>query len=450
MHILKFGGTSMVNEGSWRRVLDIIKTKPQPIVVVSATARTTRQLAKAAQQAKVDLGEANRIAEEIKQRHQTLIGNFLNHSTADERSIIRTQCLEWIDERIADLHASLNEINQRQKVTPSQKDAIISLGEQLSAYLFALCGQAYGLKTTWVDARSVIKTDAQFGNAQPNLKKIKAHISQLKQPVGQDMIPIMGGFYGENENGVITTLGFEGSDYSASLIGAALNAKAIEIWTDVSGIFTCDPHTIENARPIERLSFDDAKQLALHGAKVLHPSTIKPAATNDIPIVVKNIFDPDSPGTRIDSEQPKNGLCKAISYIKNVTALQINTANRSIRDHRMIEVYAILEEYESSIVAINTEKQATIAVLDEPATAQKLYNEIAEVGPAKLLTNQGIITLIGCNTSTLEKLNEEVNHALSSTPVSFLFVHRSQDTFHIVLDEQDILPAVKTLHKTIF
>lgn len=450
MHILKFGGTSMVDEDSWRRVLDIIKTKPQPIVVVSATARTTRQLAKAAQTAINNFDESKQIGKGIKQRHQTLINNFLDHSTADERSTIRTQCLRWIDERTADLHASLNEINQRQKVTPSQKDAILSLGEQLSAYLFALCGRAYGLKTTWIDARSIIKTDAQFGSAQPNLKKIKAHIDQLKQPIDQDMIPIMGGFYGENKNGVITTLGFEGSDYTASLIGAALNAAAIEIWTDVSGIFTCDPHTIENARLIERLSFDDAKQLALHGAKVLHPSTIEPAATNDIPITVKNIFDPDSPGTRIDSEKLKNGLCKAIAYIENVTALQINTANHSIRDHRLIEVYAILEEYESSIVAINTGKQATVAVLDNPATAQKLYDKIAEVGPAKLLTNQGIITLIGCNTSTLDQLNKQVNHTLSSTPVSFSFAHKPQDTFHIVLDEQEILPTVKTLHKTLF
>src|SRR5699024_987625 len=241
MRALKFGGTSMVDAKSWRRVLDIIADSKKPVVIVSATDRTTRHLAKAAQTAATDLNAALKMGDDIMVRHKKIVRRFLAENSIQQQNKREGCCLKWIQQCTDYLSNHLKKINAEAAVSPQNNDAVLSTGEQLSARLFALCGQAMGLKTEWLEARNIMKTDRSFGSARPNMHKIEQQVDIIKEKSESDVIPVIGGFYGSDDSGQITTLGFEGSDYSASLIGNAIDAEAIEIWTDVSGVYSCDP-----------------------------------------------------------------------------------------------------------------------------------------------------------------------------------------------------------------
>ncbi len=311
--VLKFGGTSMDDERSWRQVIDIVRRYDRPWVVVSATARTTRRLFEAADRAEDDLGAAREIAEEIAGRHLTLIRRFMERYPEQRREGPLALCEEHVERCMQELDRRLEEIRGGRR-GGAVRDAVASVGEQLSSCLFAACARLEGLPARWVDARTLIRTDAQFGGAQPDTRRIGREAKRLAAELPAEAVPVMGGYYGESDTGEITTLGMEGSDYSASLVGAALGAEAIEIWTDVSGVYTCDPRCVEEARPLPGLTFREATRLAAYGAKVLHPSTLEPAEAENIPVFVKNIFAPGAEGTRIGREAEGKVPARAIGF----------------------------------------------------------------------------------------------------------------------------------------
>ncbi len=438
----------MVDEDSWRRVLHIINRYDNPVVVVSATARTTRQLVAAAEAALSNFSKAEGIASDIFDRHKKIVENFFRHSKHEQKDYFKLRCAQWLDEFYMILNGELREIFDEKEISAQQKDLIMSLGEELSSFLFSVCGKMENFPMEWIDARVVIKTDSNYGRARPDMKKIKSEISSVYKKAEKDYIPVMGGFYGQDEKGNTTTLGFEGSDYSASLIGAALNAEAIEIWTDVSGIYTCDPCAVPSAKPIDKLSFRDAAELAKHGAKVLHPSTMEPASSKGIPVFVKNIFDEADAGTKIDNTANKNRLCKAIAFFKDATIFSVNTASRSIREHRLVEVFAVLDEYDSTILAIDTKKKAVSLILKNTSKTAKLENELKEISTVSKLEKMGVISLIGCDRS-VEERKKNITTALQTEPELFIF-DSEKKVLNIVLNEIELLPSVRELHKLIF
>lgn len=313
--VLKFGGTSMDDERSWRRVIEIVRRYDCPWVVVSATARTTRRLIAAADRAEENLGAAREIAQEITARHLTLIRRFMERYPEQRRENPLSLCEKHVAKCMRQLDRRLEEIRGGRR-GGRERDAVASVGEQLSSYLFAVCARLEGVPARWVDARTLIRTDARFGEARPDTGRIRRETKRLAAELPEDAVPVMGGYYGESDTGEITTLGMEGSDYSASLVGAALGAEAIEIWTDVSGIYTCDPRYVEKARPLPALTFREAAGLAACGAKVLHPSTLEPAEAENIPVYVKNIFAPEAEGTRIGREPAEKVPVRAIGFRK--------------------------------------------------------------------------------------------------------------------------------------
>lgn len=450
MNILKFGGTSMDDEHTWRKVLDIIRVYEHPIIVVSATARTTRQLIAAGEMAKEDLDQAVTVSQSIKKRHQILVENFLTDTDHPKRREIKQCCTEWIQKWTDKLEEKLKKIATQQSFSLQAKDFIASIGEQLSAYLFAQCGRAYGLQTYWVDARNIIKTDADFGQANPSLQKIDETVYLLRQKHEEEYIPIMGGFYGETENGEITTLGFEGSDYSASLIGAALQAKAVEIWTDVSGIYTCDPNVVEQAQPIPELSFQEATELAYFGAKVLHPSTMKPAAAAHIPVFVKNIFEPDHPGTKIHNGQLTGNWAKAITYLKEVTILTV-TSNGALKGHQFLA--AVFEELHNNHIAVNavTTTEASVSVaLQTRYEEQSLYRQFKQIGSVTEDKEQGLISLVGCTFEAAKDIRETVFSAIAKDSPSLISYSKTKQNLNIALPKTELIPAVCRIHDAVF
>lgn len=436
----------MGDEQTWSTVLDIISGYQQPVVVVSATARTTRQLILAAESAPDQIEKAYEISSEIQTRHEQIVDKFLaRHSPGDEK--YRDRCMEWIREHILDLNDCLDEINRTKTLNSQIKDEIASFGERLSSYLFAECGTAYGLPTTYIDARTIIKTDADFGGAAPLVDEINDEAVKLNKVVEEGRIPVIGGYYGEDDEGTITTLGFEGSDYTASLIGAALNVDTIEIWTDVSGIYTCDPRVIPGARPIPELSFAEATEMAYFGAKVLHPSTLNPAAEQNIPVMVKNIFSPDDPGTRIHAEASAGKDVRALTFLEDIVIITVSSP-RTVMGYRFLaNVFDILRNFHVAVDVVTTTEASVSIAIKRPDDLARIQKELSEVGRVSLSENRGLVSLIGCTFETMGEIAELSRATLGETEVSLISYNRANRNLNIVLPEEALISAIKAVHR---
>lgn len=449
MNILKFGGTSMGDDQTWQRVINIIDGYAHPFVIVSATARTTRQLMAAAEYSLNDLESARDIAADIKQRHLTLVNNFLNNYPNAETAVAK-ECKLWINDRIDELNQQLTKINEAQELSLKTKDSVASIGERLSSYLFAHCGAVAGLPTTWVDAEQIIRTDSDFGQASPNIDLINQQKHLLIKEIENGRIPVMGGYYGQDQNGNTTTLGFEGSDYTASLIGATLAAESIEIWTDVSGIFTCDPRVIEDARPIPQLSFREATELAYFGAKVLHPATTKPASQQQIPIHVKNIFDPDAPGTRISHKPAENGRVKAMSFKENCTIITVSSSQTVMGYEFLASVFDILRWHHLPVDVVTTTEASVSIAIENSDRIEQAVEKLKSYGTVETYREQGIISLVGCSKNAGESLVKDVLSHINGTSPALISFSQSKGNLNVVMDKDYIIPSVKSIHQHFF
>ncbi len=446
MRILKFGGTSMGDAQTWKRVIEIIKTYDAPFVVVSATARTTRSLIKAAHKAIDHPQKAQIIADDIATRHNNIVEHFL--ADYDDSTQTLNACHNWIDIHTEELKEHLATIHNQQELTEQLKDVVASIGERLSSYLFAECGYAAGLYTTWLDATQIVRTDSNFGKASPSSEFISDKINSLQQKISTDNIPVMGGYYGMDDNENITTLGFEGSDYSASLVGAALDAEAIEIWTDVSGIYTCDPRFVPDAKPIPQLSFQEATELAYFGAKVLHPSTTKPASKKQIPVWVKNIFEPHEPGTCISTESTNGGPVKAITYKENCTIVTVTSSQTVMGYEFLAGVFDILRWHHLPVDVVTTTEASVSIGIENGANLDDAIEQLRGYGSVDVLNNQGIISLVGCSNGTF--LLTDILSEIKSVPQNLISYSESKGNLNLVVDNNQVLTVVKTIHSKLF
>jgi aspartate kinase len=303
--VLKFGGTSVQDATAIDRAAAITRSRAAraPVVVVSALAGTTNALLAIAEQAaRGQLIVALSGIEELRARHlyacEALLGTAASRETGAELSAM---CDE-----IAHLAEALSVLGD---LTPRSLDAIASQGELLSSALVHAAFRERELAVELIDARTVIATDDRHTRAAPRMDDITRQAREVILPViRESRIPLLGGFIGRSAGGVTTTIGRGGGDYTAALLGAALGADAIEIWTDVDGMLSADPRVVRGARLIEEIRFDEAAELAAFGAKVLHPSTIAPAVQRGIPVFVLNSRRPEGKGTRITSEAPRRAV----------------------------------------------------------------------------------------------------------------------------------------------
>ncbi len=451
IHVLKFGGTSMNDHHTWKKVLEIISKYEYPVVIVSATARTTRQLIEAAQiAAKGDLDKALVIGESIKLRHLGILHRFLKDNPHPKRPLIEESCEHKLDQKIALLFKLLTYTHKAAELTPAMSDAIASIGEQISSYLLAQCGLAVNQLTQFIDAKKIIKTDSEYGKANPNLALINQKSGSIETILDSGFTPIIGGFYGEAPDGTTTTLGFEGSDYSASLIGGALHAKAIEIWTDVSGVYTSDPRFIEDAKPIPELSYYDATEMAYFGAKVLHPSTLKPAQERNIPVFVKNMFEPEEPGTKIIRDSDHSRKVLAMSFKKEMVLLTVSAYETVMGYSFLTKVFAALEKFRLPVDAVNTTEASVTIALSNSEKLNQLSKELVEVGTVTFEEQKGLISLIGCTISNLDELSSQVFNALDSQDVDMITFTKEKRILSFVVDEEQLIQSAQKIHSGIF
>lgn len=451
INVLKFGGTSMADHKTWKQVLEIIKTYEYPVVVVSATARTTRQLVESGRlAAEGKLEEANTIVTDILLRHQTIVLEFLKENPHAKHKLIQDSCFRNMDAKIHKLKKLLEYTHKTGELSPKMHDAICSMGEQISSYLLAQCGLALDMMTQHVEARKLIKTDQEYGKANPNMFKITQHCGSLETILESGFTPIIGGFYGEAPDKTITTLGFEGSDYSASLIGGAINAETIEIWTDVSGVFSTDPRYIPEAKPLSEMSYFEATELAYFGAKVLHPSTLKPAQEKNIPVLVKNMFEPDAKGTRIHRDSTHDLGVLALSFKENMVTLTISAYETVMGYSFLTKVFSILEQHRLPVAAVNTTEASVTIALSGTENLEKLNQHFIELGTVTQEQEKGLISLIGCTVNESEKLTRDILGSIGNVELDLISFSKEKRILNLVLDQEYLIDTVRNLHQKLF
>ncbi len=331
MIVMKFGGTSVGSAERYRAVAKLVGgyKEKQPIVVVSAMSGTTdwllntaRTLAEHGRRAPETIS-AEKLIAEFHARYQKVVEDAIDSPE------IRSRTFSIVAGQLHQLLRMFTGIEMLGEISPRSLDAVAAFGEKLSSKIAAAALEDVGYKAEAVSAEELIVTDGYFNQATPlmDLTTAKSR-TRLLPLLEQGIIPVITGFIGATQDGITTTLGRGGSDYSASIIGAALDSEEIWIWTDVDGVMSADPRLVPSARSLRRISYAEAGELSHFGAKVIHPMTVMPAVEKNIPLYIKNTFNPDFPGTRIDrSDQGTEGLVKAIASTKGLALLTIAGGN---------------------------------------------------------------------------------------------------------------------------
>jgi aspartate kinase len=323
LQVLKFGGTSVGNATAISQVASITADyarQHQVVVIVSAMSGVTDMLLRGAHSAAAGDGQTFLdVATEIENKHFAAARELI--ADANELRIVETNVTRLLDEFRTLCHS----VQVLAELTPRALDAISSLGERMSAPLVAATFRQRGLTADAFDSANLIVTDDRFGFAAPQMDRTREQVdTQLRPALERGAIPVITGFYGATPSGAIATLGRGGSDYSAAILGAALDADAVQIFTDVDGVMTADPRLVSSARVIDTLSYEEIGELAYFGAKVLYPKTIRPLIERDIALSIRNTFNPEHPGTAIVRQAvPAPGIVKAVTAIRNLSLLTV-------------------------------------------------------------------------------------------------------------------------------
>ena len=448
MIVCKFGGTSVGDAEAITRAATIVagRRDRQPVVVVSALGGATNELLRVAEQAaKGQLIGALRGVEGLRERHLTqterLLGGF------PEAVEVGTELSAMFDE-LAALAEALTTLGD---LTPRSLDTIASLGEQLSSVLVVAAFRRLGLPAEHVDARQVMITDGSHTQAEPQTEAIAEASQRLLMPILRaGRIPVMGGFIGSVQGtGVTTTLGRGGSDYSASLVGAALQADAIEIWTDVDGMLTADPRVVRDARLIERIGFDEASELASFGAKVLHPNTIAPAVMRGIPVWVLNSRRPDGTGTIITFDAPRRSVT-AIAGKTGVTVVKVRSPRMLLAEGFMRSFFDVFARHRTSVDVVSTSEVSVSVTVDDTSRLEALVVDLRALGDVSIERNRGIVAIVGSGLSDGGSAMATALGAIGGLHVHMLSLSASGINLTIVLDGEQVGPLMQRLHAAFF
>jgi len=448
MIAMKFGGTSVQDSTAISRAAQIVKGRlPQkPVVVVSAMAKVTDQLLAMARAAgSGDRKTAIDLSRALRERHYTTAGELLGTGVFTSFHSELEAHFEALDELLRGI-AAVGEL------TPRTTDHVAAYGELLSSKVIAAAFAARGLNATLVDSRECIVTDNAHMHAAPNFEETNQRLqARVKPLVESGKVPVMGGFIGATKAGVTTTIGRGGSDYSAAIIGAGLDAAAIEIWTDVDGMLTTDPNICPDARRIKIISFDEAAELAYFGAKVLHPATVLPAIQKNIPVYVLNSRNPDCEGTRIEARVPHcRNYFKAIAAKKRITIIDV-AAPRMLLAHGFLR--AIFEAFDRHKVAVDVVSTSEVSVsltVDSNESIPALAADLAKLADVKYEGRKAIVCLVGENLRETPGIAARVFGELSDTKIRMISQGASEINLTFVIEEDEVPGVIKRLHKTFF
>ena len=448
MIVMKFGGTSVQDAKAIERAAAIVKERvPQkPVVVVSAMAKVTDQLLAMARAAGAgDRKTALKLCRALQERHYDTAGELLGTALFTEFHSDLGTDFEALDELLRGISAV-------GELTPRTTDHVAAYGEMLSSKIVTAAFSAQGMASAHVDSRQCLVTDNQHTRAVPLFEETNERLRTKVQPhLDAGRVPVMGGFIGATKAGVTTTIGRGGSDYSGAIVGAGLNADRIEIWTDVDGMMTTDPHLCPDARRIKVISFEEAAELAYFGAKVLHPATVLPAVQKNIPVYILNSRNPTCEGTRITAKAPPcKNFFKAIAAKKRITIVDV-AAPRMLLAHGFLKsIFDAFDRHRIAVDVVSTSEVSVSLTVDSNESIPALAADLAKLADVKYEGRKAIVCVVGENVRHTPGIAAQVFGELKDVNIRMISQGASEINLTFVIEEDAVPQVVKRLHKTFF
>ena len=430
--VMKFGGTSVAGAAAFENVARIVASEREaaPVVVVSAMSGVTDALLAGTNIASL---------QEVFERHRSVSRELLDDPAAF------TNRLSIAEQQIG---ALLEGTVERKRL----QDAVVSFGEILSSALLVELLNQRGIAARQVDARRCIITDEEHTSAAPLMTETFAQSrSELLPVLESNVVPVLGGFIGATKQGTTTTLGRGGSDYTAALLGAALGASEIQIWTDVTGVLTADPRVVPEAQTIERLSYGEAAELAYFGAKVLHPKTIQPAIESSIPVRICNSRAPQEAGTLVGPQSETSPrTVKAIAHKTGVTTVQI-TSLRMLGAYGFLRaLFEVFDRHRTVVDVVTTSEVSVSLSLDDASALPEIVKDLEQLGTVRVEKGRAIICVVGEGLRGTPGIAARVFSTISDINVTLISQGASSINFTFAIEEERVGEAVTRLHDAFF
>jgi len=451
LKVMKFGGTCLGTEDALNRVSRVVKSeKEQKIVTVSAAAGVTNALK--------DFVSRTRQEKEIDDFLLAMRMRHIDILPRDDRPE-RREAIEMIESKMTKLERLLYGVTYTEELTPRTKDLILSLGERLSTIVVAsrLAHDGMDAVPMESDALGFITND-QHGNAVALLDQCEKNMGPtLVSAVKKNIVPVVTGFFGITTDGHVTTVGRSGTDYSAAVIAYATNAKPIEIWKEVDGFMSADPRMAKDAFLIDRLSYEEAAELAYFGAQVLHARAVQPARLRSIEIIIKNLYEPESPGTTIgDGKQARKDVIKSVSYVPKIATLKVYDTGAGYKSGVLAEITNCLAEEGVNVFSATTSQTCVAVLIDELQVAhakRAIKGIMGGVGESfEINTGKALICTVGEGLGYTEGVAARVFKAVAAKKVNVELISAGASTvaYHFTVDHRDLKKTISAIHKEFF
>jgi len=460
--VLKFGGTSVADQAAILRLVGIVRATRQsalpnalagadpdprgPVVVVSALGGATDRLLGLAAQARA--GDADGARENVRlllERHLQVAGVITDDA-------LKAQVEAYLGSEFGALARVVSALAVLEEVSPRWLDAIAAVGELASSRIVAAALRSHGLAATWVDARHVMVTTAEHTAAPPLMNETEARMTaQIVPLLATRQIPVLGGFVGGTIDGITTTLGRGGSDYSAAIVGACLGASEIQIWTDVDGMLTADPRLVPNAQVVPQLSFDEASELAFFGAKVLHPATILPAMAKNIPVRILNSRNAEVRGTLITASRPPTGQpLTAIASKRHVTVVDIASTRMLLAHGFLHKLFGVFEHHATSVDVVTTSEVSVSVTVDDARRLPGIVEELKAFAEVRSSSDLAVLCVVGEGIQGDATFVSRLLQALGPVPIRMLSQASERRNITIVIPDNDLPAALLRVHNAFF
>ena len=450
MVVQKFGGTSVADPAAVQRLIEIARAGRAdgrgPVVVVSALSGVTDVLLTIAAEAgasrtDVALGHVDRLRE----RHLAMVQALV--ADGDRGELTRV-----VEGQFTELGAVVRALAVLREVSVRTLDVIAAMGELLSSRIIAAALRHAGLPGEWVDARRAVVTNDDHTRAVPMMRETTAAMRAAVTPLlDAGRIPVMGGFVGATAEGHTTTLGRGGSDYSGAIVGAALGASEIQIWTDVDGMLTADPRLIPQSKLVTHLSFAEAAELAYFGAKVLHPSTIHPAVERNIPVRILNSRKPDGQGTLI-TEDPdaQGGPLTAMAAKRDLTVVDITSSRMLMAYGFLRQVFEVFERFQTAVDVVTTSEVSVSVTVDDRRHLDAIVEALSECGNVSVEPDMALLCAVGDRLRADPAIAARVIRVLEEVPLRMISQAASRRNITVIMRQADLPHAMHRLHEEFF
>ena len=455
MAVMKFGGTSVGTARAMQQAISIVdreRVNAVPLVVLSACSGITNKLVRIADAAgRGAIDEAMDLAGDVCTFHFALLDELI------KSDVLKKEVAVKIEELAGRLEMLIKGVDIVGELTERSRDMFCSFGELFSTTVFAAAMKDQGHNVEWIDVRTVMITDDNFGFARPVNDVCEENVHRIISPLlQQGTVVVTQGYIGATKTGKTTTLGRGGSDFSAALLGAWLNENAIQIWTDVDGVMTCDPRMVPEARSIRVMTFSEAAELAYLGAKVPHPDTIAPAVQKNIPVYVLNSVHPDAKGTIITNDPERlsgmsyDGLVKSIAIKKGQCIINVRSNRMFGRHGFMNELFDVFACYGVSVEMVATSEVSVSLTVDDKSVSDELIQKLQGLGDVDLEHHVATISVVGDNLRMSRGVAGRIFSSLKDVNLRMISQGASEINVGFVVEESEVITAVNNLHREFF